>query len=175
MSFGGATRTGFVCLEDMMLDMVEFALDGGKKWARCNSKAFDNRFCLVGAVILVCRETRNADARDQIVSYLARAVWNWGQRNRERIFDTSGEQTIVMWFNNAPKRRFTHIIEVIREARELAQIDAYIAEMERKAGRSANPDPAVRRLAVELAGLIGESDSQPRRHDPSRAKASAPV
>jgi hypothetical protein len=160
MPLDGQMRTGFVSLEDMLLDMVEFALDGGKKWTKRTLKV-GNKRCLLGAVRFVRHETGYGP--DHTEKYLARAINGWAMRRNEERFLSESTDVLagrvdpsvcaIMAFNDAEKRTFRQVVEVIRDARELAQVDAYVAEMERNAGRSANPDPAVRRLAVELAGM----------------------
>ena len=177
MPFDGAKRTGFVSLEDMLLDMVEFALDGGNKWSQCLIE-WGEHHCLFGAVEFVRRETNFGP--DRVEELLVEAIRNWrGRRGRRPSYRNREPEEVIADFNDALKRRFSEVVEVIREARELAQIDAYVKEMERKTGRSANADPATRRLAAELSGLFGATVNRagvdPGAVSASRAKAPAPA
>ena len=117
----------------LFLDMMEFALDGGKSWSRCAVETRAGRRCLLGAAQYVRRETNFG--RERAVEYLARAIAAWQRRNSltsSVCCDVDG----VVEFNDAPGRKFSEILGIIREARELAMVDAYVAAIELFVGGS---------------------------------------
>jgi hypothetical protein len=122
MPFDGQMRTGFVSLDDMLLDMVELSFAGGKNW-RQGDFARGNRRCLMEAIVVVRWETQAR--RDRVIEYLARAIRNWNLLNRKPPLEGGAPQVVVA-FNDAHERTFADIVEVIRHARELTQVDAYI-------------------------------------------------
>jgi hypothetical protein len=125
MPFDGTTRTGFLGHDDMLLDMVEFALDGGRNWLQRAYKR-GNRRCLLETVRLVRKETGSRN--DRIIDYLAQGITNWKRRDGREATPFS-PYAMIVGFNDATGREFSDIVEVIREARQLAQ-QAFNIEIE---------------------------------------------
>ena len=127
MPFDGEIRSGFVGLDDMLLDMVEFSFAGGSRWAQRAVEVGDSH-CLIGAAQYVARET--GCESDRTIQYLSEAITKWQRRHR-LIPSQNCDIDNVVGFNDAKGRRFAEIVAVIREARELAMVDEYVRRMER--------------------------------------------
>src|SRR6201995_4721549 len=101
MPFDGHLRTGFVSLEDMLLDMVEFALDGGKKWGQGLGMS-RKKLCLMQAVMFVRRQTRYGT--DNADRYLAQAIGAWDARRGHRPSDEVIPLNLIIEFNDVKGR-----------------------------------------------------------------------
>jgi hypothetical protein len=104
----------------VVLDKVEFLLDGGAKWARRALETIDGRRCLLGAIQYVRHELGDED--DRAAEYLARAIDQW-QLSKGLPPLGDGGDCSIMGFNDAHRRGFADIAAVLREARELAMVD----------------------------------------------------
>jgi len=107
----------------IVLDMMEFFFDGGRKWCRKTLETSDGKQCLLGSVEYVQRLIGYRD--DDAVGYLARAI-NLRQirKSLPPLGDSDG--VTVIGFNDAYRRSFGDILEVLRQARELAMVDAFV-------------------------------------------------
>jgi hypothetical protein len=107
----------------LMLDMVEFYFDGGKRWGQ-NAWARGERRCLLGAVKFV-RSQILCD-RDQAEYYLARAIAP-ARPNASAASNKIHEllySSIVMRFNDTNDRTYSEIADALCKAKELAEADA---------------------------------------------------
>ena len=69
----GLLSTGYMAAQSaIVLDMIEFFFDGGRKWARRTLETSDGKRCLLGSIQYVQREIGYSD--DHAVEYLARAI-----------------------------------------------------------------------------------------------------
>ena len=126
MPFDGTAQRGYLGLDDALLDMVEFALDGGKQWCQRGLEIGDKR-CLFGSALFVQHETGCFSVH--VFRYLAQAIDRWRVRRGLAPLDLTDYYKIAA-FNDGKDRSFEDIIAVIRNARELAQIDEYVRRME---------------------------------------------
>ena len=111
----------------VVLDKVEFLLDGGAKWARRTLETIDGRRCLLGAIQHVRHELGDKD--DRAAEYLARAIDQWQIRKGLPPLG-DGDDCSIMGFNDAHRRGFSDIATVLREARQLAMVDTLVAAEE---------------------------------------------
>lgn len=134
---GEIIRRGFLGLEDMLLDMVEFSFEGGAKWMQGKEGNFKGQRCLIGAVRFVREQT--GIRCDEMERYLARAIAI--RSNNSRLTDSRA----ITNFNDVRGRTFADIVAIIREARELAQVDEYVRRM-------AYPKPTTQ-TSVDVAAI----------------------
>ena len=114
----------------LVLDMVEFYFDGGKRWARGGWWADGERRCLTEAVQFVRHETGRRD--DRATDYLARAIRATGfTLNFEPPLlkhipeERAAAVALVVCFNDARHRHYSEIAAAVRTAKGLAEADAW--------------------------------------------------
>jgi hypothetical protein len=108
----------------LVLAMMESFFDGGARWTRRAYETADGRRCLLGAIRLVRGEIGSSE--DRAADYLARAINLWQLRRRLPALGETDHNSII-GFNDAHRRSFAEIAEVVAEARRLALCDASVA------------------------------------------------
>lgn len=127
MPFDGRQRRGFSRPDDKMLHMVELALDGGANSIQGTRQDYNKR-CLVTRVI----HLQKRRSCSHLLAYLAEAI-------RERIqtgYEGLSDYQLIGKYNDAKTTKFSDIVDVIREARELARADERVRVMETRARRT---------------------------------------
>jgi hypothetical protein len=109
MPFDGTNyQPGIIRLFD---DMLDFFGPDGERWIQGAQTQGDGGRCLLGA-LKGCRARLGMPRRDNAVSYLRRAIWNYTRYHSSLIA-----------FNDVSCRQFGEIKFVIIMAREMAEHD----------------------------------------------------
>jgi hypothetical protein len=127
MPFDGTSKSSVAAQSMIVLDRVECFLDGGGRWARRTYRTGDGKCCLLGAIEHVRCETGLSD--DRAAEYLAHAI-NLRQMRKGLPALGDSDCMAVMGFNDTYRRQFGDILEVVRQARELARLDAFVSSLE---------------------------------------------
>jgi hypothetical protein len=125
MPFDGTQGRGFASLDELLLDMVEFALEGGRKWTK-GRLTRESKHCLLGAIYFVRRQTKFGT--DDMVAYLGHAVR--AKLPEGLIAASLSSKEAIMAFNDEPRRTFSEVLDVIQDARELTRTYSCPIEME---------------------------------------------
>ena len=121
MPFDGTGKTLVTTQSMIVLGMIESFFEGGARWARRTYCTSDGKRCLLGAIEHVSRETGLVDNR--AAEYLARAINLWQlSKGLPPLGDTA--TVTVIGFNDAFRRSYDELVEVLSEAKKLATIDA---------------------------------------------------
>jgi hypothetical protein len=121
MPFDGTGKTSVTTQSMVVLGMIESFFEGGARWARRTYCTSDGKRCLLGAIEHVSRETGLVDNR--AAEYLARAINLWQlSKGLPPLGDTA--TVTVIGFNDAFRRCYAELVEVLSEAKKLATIDA---------------------------------------------------
>jgi hypothetical protein len=131
----------------LVLDMVEFYFQGGKRWVPGTWLHGEQR-CLLGAVRFVRNQL--ADHKDNATDYLARAI------RPELAFIARPDRhpaSIVIAFNDAPRRTYAEVAAVVRKAKELAEADARAGDPD----IAVDTDPIEARVIDEALKILGPS------------------
>jgi hypothetical protein len=125
MPFDGTSKASIAAQSMVVLGMLESFFEGGARWARRTYCAPDGKRCLLGAVDHARCETGLTDNR--ATEYLAGAI-NLRQLSRglPPLGDTPS--VTVIGFNDAIRRSYAEVAEVVTKAKELAAIDAGAVE-----------------------------------------------
>lgn len=132
----------------LVLDMVEFYFQGGKRWVPGTWLHREQR-CLLGAVRFVRNQL--AYHKDNATDYLARAI------RPELAFIARPDwhpASIVIAFNDAPRRTYAEVAAVVRKAKELAEADARAGDPDVER-RAVDTDPIEARVIDEALQILG--------------------
>jgi hypothetical protein len=125
MPFDGASKTVVATQSMIVLAMIESFFEGGARWARRSYRTVDGKRCLLGAIEHVRRETGLIDNR--AAEYLAGAI-NLRQLSKGLPLLGDTATATVIGFNDAFRRSYAEVVEVLSEAKKLATIDAGVVE-----------------------------------------------
>ena len=127
MPFDGAGKTLVATQSLIVLGMIEAFFERGARWARRTYCTADGKRCLLGALEHVCGETGLVDNR--ATEYLAGAI-NLRQLSKglPPLGDTA--TVTVIGFNDAFRRSYAEVVEILSEAKNLAMSDASVVEGE---------------------------------------------
>ena len=121
MPFDGASKASVAAQSMTILGMLEPFFDGGARWTRRTYCAPDGKRCLLGAIDHARSETGLTD--DRATEYLAGAINLWQlSKGLPPVGDTPS--VTVIGFNDAIRRSYAEVAEVVTKAKELAAIDA---------------------------------------------------
>ena len=120
MPFDGAGKTLVATQSLIVLGMIEAFFEGGARWARRTYCTADGKRCLLGAIEHVRDETGLVDNR--ATEYLAGAI-NLRQLSKglPPLGDTA--TMTVIGFNDAFRRGYAEVVEILSEAKNLALSD----------------------------------------------------
>ncbi len=121
----------------LVLDMVEAFFQGGTLWTQYSAAAGNGERCLVEAIRHVRRQIGSRS--DRALPYLARAI-------RQTCRDWRGvreSRDVVEGYNDTRGRTYAEITFVIREAKKLAEADAWRVSM-REDSASLSLTPLIR-------------------------------
>jgi hypothetical protein len=121
MPFDGTSKASVAAQSLTILGMLEPIFAGGARWARRTYCAPDGKRCLLAAVDHARYETGATD--DRAAEYLAVAI---NLRQLSRALPPLGDTptVTVMGFNDAFRRSYAEVAEIVTKAKELAAIDA---------------------------------------------------
>jgi len=105
----------------VVLNMMESFFDGGARWGRRTYCTEDGKRCLLGALEFARCETGHRD--DPALQYLARAI-NLRQLTKGLPLLGETEPMTVIGFNDAFRRSYADVADVLNQAKQLAAIDA---------------------------------------------------
>jgi hypothetical protein len=127
MPFDGAGKTLVATQSVIVLGMIEAFFEGGARWARRTYCTADGKRCLLGAIEHVRGETGLVDNR--ATEYLAGAI-NLRQLSKglPPLGDTA--TVTVIGFNDAFRRSYAEVVEILSEAKNLAMSDTGVVEGE---------------------------------------------
>ena len=120
MPFDGTSKSSVAAQSMIVLDRVECFLDGGGRWARRTYRTGDGKCCLLGAI-----EHVRGLSDDRAAEYLARAI-NLRQLARGLPLLGDTDAVTVIGFNDAFRRSYADVADVLSQAKQLAAIDAGI-------------------------------------------------
>jgi hypothetical protein len=117
----GTSKSSVAAQSMIVLGRLESFFDGGSRWARRTYRAPDGKCCLLGAIDHARCAAGLTD--DRAMEYLAGAI-NFRQlaKGLPPLGDTPS--VTVMGFNDAFRRSYAEVAEVVTKAKELAAIDA---------------------------------------------------
>jgi hypothetical protein len=127
MPFDGAGKILLATQSMIVLEMIESFFEGGARWARRTYCTADGKRCLLGAIEHVRDETGLVDNR--AAEYLAGAI-NLRQLSKglPPLGDT--ETVAIIGFNDAFRRSYAEVVEVLSEAKRLAMSHTGAVEAE---------------------------------------------
>jgi hypothetical protein len=127
MPFDGASRSLVATQSLIVLGMIEAFFEDGARWARRTYCTADGKRCLLGAIEHVRGETGLVDNR--ATEYLAGAI-NLRQLSKglPPLGDTA--TVTVTGFNDAFRRSYAEVVEVLSEAKKRAISDTVVVEGE---------------------------------------------
>ena len=140
MPFDGAGKTLVATQSMIVLEMIEAFFEGGARWARRTYRTADGKRCLLGAIEHVRGETGLVDNR--ATEYLAGAI---NLRQLSKGLPPLGDTATVsiIGFNDAFRRSYVEVVEVLSEAKRLAMSDTGAVEAECQSGvQREGADPA---------------------------------
>jgi len=118
MPFDGTSKSSVAAQSMIVLDRVECFRDGGGRWARRTYRTGDGKCCLLGAI-----EHVRGLSDDRAAEYLARAI-NLRQLARGLPLLGDTDTVTVIGFNDAFRRSYADVADVLSQAKQLAAIDA---------------------------------------------------
>jgi hypothetical protein len=140
MPFDGAGKTLVATQSMIVLGMIEAFFEGGARWARRTYCTTDGKRCLLGAIEHVRGETGLVDNR--AAEYLAGAI---NLRQLSKGLPPLGDTATVsiIGFNDAFRRSYVEVVEVLSAAKGLAMSDTGAVEAECQSGvQREGADPA---------------------------------
>ncbi len=131
MPFDGTGKTVVATQSTIVLAMIESFFEGGARWARRTYCTADGKRCLLGAIEHVRGETGLVDNR--ATEYLAGAI---NLRQLSKGLPPLGDTVTVtvIGFNDAFRRSYAEVVEVLSEAKKLAMSDIGVVESECQSG-----------------------------------------
>jgi len=125
MPFDGAGKTLVATQSMIVLEMIEAFFEGGARWARRTYRSADGKRCLLGAIEHVRGETGLVDNR--AAEYLAGAI---NLRQLSKGLPPLGDTATVsiIGFNDAFRRSYVEVVEVLSAAKGLAMSDTGAVE-----------------------------------------------
>jgi hypothetical protein len=121
MPLDGTVKSSVATQSMVVLGMVEAFFEGGARWTRRTYCTEDGKRCLLGAIEHVRSETGLID--DRAAEYIAGAI-NLRQLSKGLPLLGDNATLTVIGFNDAFRRNYADVAEILSEAKELAVIDA---------------------------------------------------